>query len=69
MVDIVLSYARENREQVEASSAREFDYRFDVPATASRAVLRVMHGDETGSFHSISRVDGPPEGGHYVRSA
>jgi len=34
-------------EQVEAASAREFDYRFDVPATVTSAVLRVTHDDQT----------------------
>ena len=36
--------------QVEASSAREFDYRFDVPVTASGAVLRIMHDDQTAEI-------------------
>lgn len=34
-------------EQVEKSSAREFDYRFDVPAAATHAVLRIIHDDQT----------------------
>ena len=34
-------------EQVEKSSAREFDYRFDVPAVATRAVLRIIDDDQT----------------------
>jgi hypothetical protein len=34
-------------EQVEKSSAREFDYRFNVPAAATRAVLRIIHDDQT----------------------
>jgi hypothetical protein len=33
-------------EQVDAASAREFEYRFDLPAAATRAVLRVVHGDQ-----------------------
>jgi hypothetical protein len=37
-------------EQIEASSAREFDYVFEVPATATRAVLRVIRGDETSDI-------------------
>lgn len=36
--------------QVDAVSAGEFDYRFDVPATATRAVLRVMHDDQSGEI-------------------
>ena len=34
-------------EQVEKSSAREFDYRFDVPAATTRAVLRIIDDDQT----------------------
>jgi len=34
-------------EQIEKSSAREFDYRFDVPAAATRAVLRIIDDDQT----------------------
>jgi hypothetical protein len=34
-------------EQVETSSAREFDYRFDVPAAATRAVLRIINDNQT----------------------
>jgi len=34
-------------EQVETSSAREFDYRFDVPAASTRAVLRIIDDDQT----------------------
>jgi hypothetical protein len=37
-------------DQIEASSAREFDYVFEVPATAPRAVLRVIRGDETSDI-------------------
>ncbi len=37
-------------EQVETSSAREFDYRFDVPADATRGVLRVTHDDQAGEI-------------------
>lgn len=37
-------------DQIEASSAREFDYVFEVPATAARAVLRVIRGDETSDI-------------------
>ena len=37
-------------EQVDAASARELDYHFDVPATAARAVLRVTHDDQTGDI-------------------
>lgn len=33
-------------EQVETSSAREFDYRFDVPAASTRAVLRIIDDDQ-----------------------
>ena len=33
--------------QVDTSSAGEFDYRFDVPVTANRAVLRIIHDDQT----------------------
>ena len=36
--------------QVDASSAGEFEYRFDVPTTASRAVLRVIHDDQTAEI-------------------
>ena len=36
--------------QVEASSAGEFDYRFEVPVTASRAVLRIIHDDQTAEI-------------------
>ena len=36
--------------QVDASSAGEFDYRFDVPVTASRAVLRIIHDDQTAEI-------------------
>ena len=36
--------------QVEVSSAGEFDYRFDVPVTASRAVLRIIHDDQTAEI-------------------
>ena len=36
--------------QVDASSAGEFDYRFDVPTTASRAVLRIIHDDQTAEI-------------------
>jgi hypothetical protein len=37
-------------EQVDAASAREFDYQFDLPPTATRAVLRVVHDDQTGEI-------------------
>jgi hypothetical protein len=37
-------------DQIEASSEREFDYVFEVPATARRAVLRVIRGDETSDI-------------------
>lgn len=37
-------------EQVDASSVGEFDYRFDVPATATRGVLRVTHDDQAGEI-------------------
>jgi hypothetical protein len=37
-------------EQIETLSAREFDYVFEVPATATRAVLRVSRGDETSDI-------------------
>jgi hypothetical protein len=37
-------------EQVDAASARELDYRFELPATATRAVLRVLHNDQTGEI-------------------
>jgi len=37
-------------EQIEASSSKEFDYLFEVPATATRAVLRVIRGDETSDI-------------------
>jgi hypothetical protein len=37
-------------DQIEAASAREFDYVFEVPATATRAVLRVIRGDETSDI-------------------
>jgi len=37
-------------EQVEKLSAREFDYRFDVPAAATRAVLRLIHDDQTAEI-------------------
>jgi hypothetical protein len=37
-------------EQIETSSAREFDYVFEVPATATRAVLRVSRNDETSDI-------------------
>jgi len=40
----------EPSEQVEKLSAREFDYRFDVPATATHAVLRVTHDDQMGEI-------------------
>jgi hypothetical protein len=40
----------EPSEQVERLSAREFDYQFDVPATATHAVLRVTHDDQTGEI-------------------
>ena len=36
--------------QVETSSADEFDYRFDVPATATHGVLRVTHDDQAGEI-------------------
>jgi hypothetical protein len=36
--------------QVDASSASDFDYRFDIPVTASRAVLRVIHDDQTAEI-------------------
>jgi len=36
--------------QVETSSAGEFDYRFDVPITATRAVLRIIHDDQTAEI-------------------
>ena len=36
--------------QVDASSAGEFDYRFDVPITAGRAVLRIIHDDQTAEI-------------------
>jgi hypothetical protein len=36
--------------QVEVSSVDEFDYRFDVPATATHAVLRVTHDDQEGEI-------------------
>jgi len=36
--------------QVEASSVDEFDYRFDVPATATHGVLRVTHDDQMGEI-------------------
>jgi len=34
-------------EQVETSSAREFDYRFNVPAATARAVLRITDEEQT----------------------
>jgi len=37
-------------EQVDAASAREFDYRFDLPAAATGAVLRVMHDGQTAEI-------------------
>ena len=37
-------------EQIETSSAREFDYVFEVPATATGAVLRVSRNDETSDI-------------------
>lgn len=37
-------------EQVDAASARELDYRFDLPAGATRALLRVTHDDQSGEF-------------------
>lgn len=37
-------------EQVDAASARELDYHFDVPAAATRAVLRVTHDDQMGEI-------------------
>ena len=37
-------------EQVDAASARELDYQFDVPAAAVRAVLRVTHDDQVGDI-------------------
>jgi hypothetical protein len=37
-------------EQIETSSAREFDYVFEVPATAARAVLRVSRNDESSDI-------------------
>ena len=37
-------------DQIEASSAKEFDYVFEVPAAATRAVLRVIRGDETSDI-------------------
>lgn len=37
-------------DQIEASSSKEFDYLFEVPATATRAVLRVIRGDETSDI-------------------
>ena len=36
--------------QVDTSSAGEFDYRFDVPFTATRAVLRIIHDDQTAEI-------------------
>jgi hypothetical protein len=36
--------------QVDASSSGEFDYRFDVPVTANRAVLRIIHDDQTAEI-------------------
>jgi hypothetical protein len=48
MADVVLSYARDNREQAESlAHALEVDYRFDVPTSARRAVLRIIHDDQT----------------------
>ncbi len=35
---------------VDASSAGEFDYRFDVPVSASRALLRIIHDDQTAEI-------------------
>ena len=37
-------------DQIEASSAKEFDYVFEVPAAATRAVLRVIRGDQTSDI-------------------
>ena len=37
-------------EQVDAASAREFDYRFDLPGAATRAVFRVTHDDQMGEI-------------------
>ena len=36
--------------QVDTLSAGEFDYRFDVPITATRAVLRIIHDDQTAEI-------------------
>ena len=36
--------------QIEKQSASEFDYVFEVPATVTRAVLRVSRGDETSDI-------------------
>ena len=36
--------------QVDTSSAGEFDYRFEVPTTATRAVLRIIHDDQTAEI-------------------
>ena len=45
-------------EQVDAASARELDYRFDVPAGATSVMLRVVHDDQTGEI----QLDLPPPG-------
>ena len=37
-------------DQIEASSAKEFDYVFEVPAACRCAVLRVIRGDETSDI-------------------
>jgi len=37
-------------DQIEASSSRDVDYVFEVPAVATRAVLRVTRGDETSDI-------------------
>jgi TIR domain len=45
--------------QVETSSAAEFDYTFDAPATATSVVLRVIGDDQTGDILLNLPATGP----------